>query len=47
MQINNSVQCLGHSLGLDKGKTTERWRRKVTGLKGEDPMAAGLLDDRS
>jgi hypothetical protein len=33
MQINFRVPALRHSLNTDKGKTTERWRRKVTGLK--------------
>jgi hypothetical protein len=26
---------------FDKGKTTERWRRKVTGLTGASPRTAG------
>jgi hypothetical protein len=34
MQINNYVQALRHSFVPDKGKPTERWRRKVTGLQG-------------
>jgi hypothetical protein len=34
MQINNYVQGLRHSFVPDKGKPTERWRRKVTGLQG-------------
>ena len=27
---------------IDKGKVTERWRRKATGLKPEGAMTAGL-----
>jgi hypothetical protein len=41
MQINNYVQALRHSFVLDKGKTTERWRRKVTGLEGLRPYGSG------
>ena len=48
MQFNFCGQALRHSLGLDKGKAIERWRRKITGLKGFwRPTAAGSLDDRS
>jgi hypothetical protein len=32
---------------IDKGKTTERWRRKVSGLKGESPTIAGPPNSQS
>jgi hypothetical protein len=41
MQINNYVQALGHSFVLNKGKPTERWGRKVTGLEGLKPYGSG------
>jgi hypothetical protein len=34
MQFNTSSARLRHDRFVDKGKATERWRRKVTGLKG-------------
>jgi hypothetical protein len=41
MQFNNYVQSLGHSFILNKGKTAERRRRKVTGLEGRQPYGSG------
>ena len=32
---------MGHSVRRKKGKTTERWRRKVTGLRGHQPYGSG------
>ena len=46
MQVTQATMCIGHSSFSiqNKGKTTERWWRKVTGLKGLTPKVAGLLE---